>query len=259
MRNTIAFILFLISKMVFSQSIVNTEKLFTTNDEGLGVSSELNGSAISGNASVFLIEYSLNFSYKKDKNYFRLLSGGEYINEDKQMVSNSIFSQFRYNYFIDRKSRFFAFTQIQRNAILLLNSRFLAGGGYRRNLLDFKKDSTRRFELDISAGIMQEEERLNEVDLMPYERSYTNYTRMIYSLVGVIDFNKKVTLVNTTYFQQYLKDLSDFRLLNETNLMIEINDWLSISTDLEYRFDNDPPSSLLASDFNINFGFVFNM
>ena len=50
---------------ITSQSIVNTEKLFTTNDEGLGISSELSGSSISGNASVLLLEYSLNFSYKK--------------------------------------------------------------------------------------------------------------------------------------------------------------------------------------------------
>ena len=65
----------------FSQSIVNTEKLFTTNDEGLGVSAEIAGSSIAGNASVLLIEYGLNFSYKNEKHYFRLLSGGEYINE----------------------------------------------------------------------------------------------------------------------------------------------------------------------------------
>ena len=109
----------------FSQSIVNTEKLFTNNGEGLGVSSELSGSSISGNASVLLLEYGLNFSYKNDKHYLRLLSGGEYINEDNEEVSNSLFTQFRYNYLINEKSRLFVFTQVQSNAILLFEQRLL--------------------------------------------------------------------------------------------------------------------------------------
>ncbi len=77
----ITVLLVLMSTVCNSQSIVNTEKLFTNNGEGLGVSSELSGSSISGNASVLLLEYGLNFSYKNDKHYLRLLSGGEYINE----------------------------------------------------------------------------------------------------------------------------------------------------------------------------------
>ena len=242
----------------YAQSIVNTEKLFTTNDEGLGVSSEISGSSISGNASVLLLEYGLNFSYKRKKHYFRLLSGGEYINEDSQEISNSLFSQFRYNFFINRKSRIFAFTQIQTNAILLLERRLLGGVGYRRNLLDIKVDTTKRYEIDLSAGIMQEEELLNRENLPNDEKFYTNYTRAIYSLVGIIDFKNKFTIVNTTYFQQYLRNLKDFRLLNETNIMVQIKEWLGIGIDIEYRFDSEPPSTLKDQDFNTNLGLVFN-
>lgn len=242
-----------------AQSIVNTEKLFTTNDEGLGISSELSGSSISGNASVLLLEYGLNFSYKNNKHYLRLLSGGENINEDNEEVSNSLFTQFRYNYFINEKSRFFAFTQIQSNAILLLEQRLLVGGGYRLNLIDIKKDTSVRYELDMSAGIMQEKEVLNRTNLPPEEKYNTNYTRSIFSLVGIVDFKNKFTIVNTTYFQQYLGNFQDYRLLNETNLMVQINKWLSISIDLEYRFDSEPPSILKDRDFNTNLGLVFNM
>ncbi len=246
-------------KSLFCQSIVNTEKLFTTNDEGLGISAELAGSSISGNASVLLLEYSLNFSYKHENHYLRLLSGGEYIYEDNDEVSNSLFTQLRYNYFINNKSRLFAFTQLQSNAILLLERRLLGGLGYRLNLIDIKKDTSKRFELDISAGLMQEEELLNRTDLPALEKYYTNYTRSIFSLVGIIDIKDKFTLVNTTYFQQYLKNLNDFRLLNETNLMIQINEWFSVSIDLEYRFDSEPPSILKDRDFNTNLGLIFNL
>ena len=56
-----------LSGISFGQSIVNTEKLFNKNKDGLQVSSEFNGTSISGNASVFILGYSLNFSYKKNK------------------------------------------------------------------------------------------------------------------------------------------------------------------------------------------------
>jgi hypothetical protein len=64
------------------QSIVNTEKLFNKNKDGLQVSSEFNGTSISGNASVFILGYSLNFSYKKNKSLLRLFSGGQYISQN---------------------------------------------------------------------------------------------------------------------------------------------------------------------------------
>ena len=259
MKKKISFIVFMVmSSTLLSQSIVNTEKLFTTNDDGLGVSSELSGSSISGNASVLLLEYGLNFSYKKDDHYLRLLSGGEYINENSQEVSNSLFTQFRYNYFINKKNRLFIFSQIQTNAILLLERRLLGGAGFRRNLIDVKRDSSSRYELDFSAGLMQEHELLNRTNLPLAEKYNTNYTRAIFSIVGIIDISEKFTIVNTTYYQQYIKNMKDYRLLNETNLMIGINEWFSVSIDLEYRFDSEPPSILKDRDFNTNIGLALN-
>ena len=256
---------------ITSQSIVNTEKLFTTNDEGLGISSELSGSSISGNASVLLLEYSLNFSYKKNKHYLRFLSGGENIIESNDEVSNSLFTQFRYNYFIDKKSRFYSFAQLQTNAILLLEQRTLLGGGYRRNIIDIKVDTSKRYELDLSAGIMQELEILNTPDGFTAieDQKTRNFTRAIFSLVGIMDIKDKFTIVNTTYFQQHINNFEDFRLLNETNVMVHINEWLSIGLDFEYRFDSDPPQGmnpdglvediLKPEDFNSNIGLVFNI
>ncbi|MEK9618612.1 MAG: DUF481 domain-containing protein, partial [Flavobacteriales bacterium] len=128
------------SLIFFSQSIVNTEKLFNKNKNGLQVSSEFNGTSISGNASVFILGYSLNFSYKKNKSLLRLFSGGQYISQNKTEVSNSAFSQLRYDYQINDKSRYFMFTQLQSNAILLFSRRLLVGLGYRRNLINIERD-----------------------------------------------------------------------------------------------------------------------
>ena len=49
------------------QSIVNTEKLFNDTEDGFATAAELMGSAISGNANVLLVEYSMNFRYRWKK------------------------------------------------------------------------------------------------------------------------------------------------------------------------------------------------
>jgi len=245
-----------ISSMIFGQSIVNTEKLFNKNKDGLQVSSEFNGTSISGNASVFILGYSLNFSYKKNKSLLRLFSGGQYISQNKTEVSNSAFSQLRYDYQINDKSRYFMFTQLQSNAILLFNRRLLGGLGYRRNFINIERDSSSKINFVLSLGIMQEEEVLNRSRLPQHEKYYTNYTRSILSIVGSWNYKKKLTVINTTYFQQYLFSFADFRLLNETNILYKLNKNLSLSLDIEYRYDSDPPSQLTNKDLNTNLGLV---
>ena len=54
-KNILVISFFLYSLICSSQSIVNTEKLFTDNEDGFAVSSELMGSSIKGNADVLLL------------------------------------------------------------------------------------------------------------------------------------------------------------------------------------------------------------
>ena len=254
------FIILVCSTNLISQSIVNTEKLFSSKPvNGLTFSSELNGSAISGNASVLLLGYSLNFAYKKDNHFIRLLGGGQNIIQNQNEVSNSIFSQLRYNYLINDNNRIFTFGQIQANAILLLERRILFGGGYRTKIINLKKDSVFKFSIDLSLGLMQEIEELNRDKLPINEKYYTNYTRSIISLVALLELNQKLSIINTVYFQQYLSNLADYRLLNETNFLFKFNEKLSFSFDVEYRSDSEPPSVLFDKDLNSNIGLVFNL
>ena len=128
--------------------------------------------------------------------------------------------------------------------------------GYRRNLINIERDSSSKINFDLSLGIMQEEEVLNRSSLPQNEKYYTNYTRSIFSMVGSWKYQNKLTVINTTYFQQYLFSLADYRLLNETNMLYKLNKNLSLSLDIEYRFDSDPPSILTKKDLNSNLGLV---
>jgi len=252
-------ILFL-SSFCFSQSIVNTEKLLKETVEGCGFSAELTGSSLRGNAQMTSLEYSSNLVYKKKKNVLKLLLGGEYIDEEQEVISNSIFGQLRYNYSFNDRNQVFSFYQAQKNKILEFKKRQLFGVGYRKNILQNELDSSRLSKCYISIGVMQEEEILNNEALLKDEIAHTNFTRMISSLVLLYNVTDIITLVNTTYYQPYIKELGDYRVLNETNLLIEINDWLSFNVDLEYRYDSDPPSTLTTkTDFNTNCGIVIEL
>ena len=77
-RYFLFFIALLFYNFSVAQSIVNTEKLFIDNEDGFAVSSELMGSSIQGNADVLLVEYSLNFAYKKAKNYCNIFLNSLY-------------------------------------------------------------------------------------------------------------------------------------------------------------------------------------
>ena len=241
----------------YSQSIVNTEKLFSDNEDGFAASSELMGSAISGNANVILVEYSLNFRYKWKKNNIKLLSGGEYIQEDGVDVSNNLFGQLRYNYHFNDKNRLVSLYQLQYNKVLLLNRRQLLGLGIRHRLFEIGSDSSSKFNADFTLGVMQEEEQLNTQTLEIGEKNYTNYTRSMLSLVMSIKLSENFTFINTTYLQQHLKELTDYRLFNEINLLFSINKWMTLSCDFEVRYDSAPPSSLNPKDFNTNLGLLF--
>jgi len=128
--------------------------------------------------------------------------------------------------------------------------------GFRRNLINIERDSSLKINFDLSLGLMQEEEVLNRSTLPQNEKYYTNYTRSILSMVGSWKYKKKLTVINTTYFQQYLFSFSDYRLLNETNMLYKLNKNLSLSLDIEYRFDSEPPSQLTNKDLNSNIGLV---
>jgi len=243
---------------VLAQSIVNTEKLFKEKKKGFALSTKASGNIISGNADISLFKFAVNTGYLKEKWTLKLISGGQNLVQNGNNINSSLFSQLRFNYFINSKLRLLTFFQIQSNNILLLNRRVLGGLGIRRNVLGIG-DSSKQFKLDVTLGAMQEEEVLDRINLPNIETYYTNYTRGTFVLNAVFEVTDRITIINTTYLQQRFKDLNDIRLLNELNLNIPINKSLMVTFDFEYRFDSKPPSVLKGQDFNNSIGLRLNI
>jgi len=253
----VSYLILWIPNISIGQSIVNTEKLFLNEKTGFAMSSELTGNFIAGNANISVLEFTGNFAYKKKNHTLHLISGGEYVGDGKNVATNAGFAQLRYNYAFKDSNKISLFYQIQQNKILLLNRRMLIGTSYRMNIASFKKNS-KSIKFDLSLGLMQEEEILNENEISISDRRYSNFTRGLVSLFFITEF-KNIRIINSSFYQHYILSKSDFRLLNETNLLFKINDWMNLSVDFEIRYDNDPPSILTNFDLNTNVGFLFQL
>ena len=254
---SVIILMFSFSYISFGQSIVNTEKLFLNEKSGFRMSSELVGNFIAGNANIAVFEFTGNFAYKKNNHILHLISGGEYVGDGTSVATNAGFAQMRYNYVFKDSTKVSLFYQIQQNKILLLNRRMLIGTSYRMNIASHTKKSN-NLKFDVSLGVMQEEEILNENEISASDRRYSNFTRGLASLFLISEF-KNVRIINSTFYQHYILSKFDFRLLNETNVLFKINDWLNLSIDFEIRYDNEPPSILTNFDLNTNIGFLFEL
>ena len=86
---------------VLAQSIVNTEKLFKEKKKGFALSTKASGNIISGNADISLFKFAVNTGYLKEKWTLKLISGGQNLVQNGNNINSSLFSQLRFNYFIN--------------------------------------------------------------------------------------------------------------------------------------------------------------
>lgn len=243
-----------IAQLSFSQAIVNTEKISGDEKEKFHLGIELSIKGERGNTNVFELDENFSVGYRVGNNWLRLIGGNRLLSQKDADLINYAFIQIRYNYFFSQRVRTFHFFQLQSNKAILLKSRRLVGSGLRFSI--FRSDS---FIFDIGAGLMYEEEFLNEEFLLITEPSVTKLVRLTNILVLKYQLNDRLTFVNINYSQPSLKKLSDFRVLDELNFLVKLAKNFEIDLALKWRLDNDPPAFLKKNDLNFQIGLIINM
>lgn len=233
----------------YSQGVINSEKLFNSEVEKFYFILSPTIDIQSGNSEVF--ETGLQFSslYKiTQRNWLKCTAGVDIIREEGEDVSNDKFLQLRHTFSIKKWIHTFTFYQLQNSFSLGVKKRELLGSGLRLKLL-----KTEDVALDIGVGVMIESEEYNS-DIPIAEKN-----RMTSMMIFKRNINS-IELKNTTYYQPYIINIWDFRLLNELDLTFSINDWLDYEVNYIIRYDNEQPSFLdkkldqyITSGFNIKF------
>ncbi|MCX6145791.1 MAG: DUF481 domain-containing protein, partial [Candidatus Kapabacteria bacterium] len=166
------------------------------------------------------------------------------------LVSNSGYAHIRLMINLNQYLTSEIFTQREFNDFTKLQSRSLIGTGLRLEPLHnlFKHDSI-NYNFSIGSGFMYENEILND--------SIKPETNLLRS-TNYLNFQWKPSyhtkLMTITYFQFDLNDFQDFRILNNTSLIMSITKYVKVFISIVYRYDNLPPTSVINYDFEMKNG-----
>jgi len=145
------------------------------------------------------------------------------------------------------------FIQKGYDDFIMLQSRDLAGGGLRLKLDDwFTSDkSVGNPSFFLGIGGMWESEKLT----IPYEDKTTirstNYFSAKYK-------QNNIGFTSTIYYQFDIWQLSDYRILASGALEISITKKIGFITEIQYRFDSEPPPDIVEYDLEIVNGITLN-
>ena len=197
-------------------------------------------------------DYRLDYLNPKGLNIFLILNyknGYEQQKDsEKNQIMNKGFTHLRMTKTISSKLFLELFTQFGFNDLLLMKDRKLFGSGIRYKML-----ANDRMNTFLGIGLMMENETYDLVN-QPKKRLLrsTNYLRWN------INIDENSVFKNTIYYQFSSLDINDYRLLYDGIINFSLNNKLSFSIALNYRFDNDPHGDMGKSYIQLTNGIEFN-
>lgn len=214
---------------------VNTEAMKQDYDGyGLKTAVGLNYDISAGNSQLFQLGLNSNSAFVFDRyNKLMFILNTEYLTDQ----TNAGFAHLRYTRSVGGQG-LELFTQYQYDETMLMKRRILYGGVYR---FDFTP------KLAVAAGFMNEDELLNDNSRTNIIR-YTSYLTYKFANVST-----------TTYYQFAQEDYDDYRILNDTSWIIDLNDKFKFNIGLHYRYDNAPPDGLKTYDFRMVNGLILEL
>lgn len=238
-----------------SFAVVNTENLRRELDSaGFYNTAEVNIGLRSGNVNFNEVgaSYRLDFLTQNTKSFF--ISSFNYRDNNQTLIDRNGFAHLRFNFLKTKLLKPELFLQAEFDEFRNLNQRYLGGSNLR---IDFESnDSTSffaGFHIAIGTGLMYEEEHIDEGELyISYIWRHNNYLTIDYKL------SKTLEIKTVSYIQYDIFSRSDFRVLNESILLFNINKYLQFSFSISYRYDNEPNKGTIHYDSFIRNGIRLN-
>ena len=175
-------------------------------------------------------------------------NGYEKESDEKNTIVNKGFRHLRMTKNISPSLYIELFTQTGFNDFLLIKDRKLYGSGLRYKAME--KEKINAF---IGIGLMKEDEKYDlESDRMKSLYRSTNYLRW------QLNIGENTVLNNTAYYQLDTSAPNDYRLLYDGDLEFELNEKLTFTFTLNYRYDNEPHGTLGKTYIQVNNGIEFS-
>ncbi len=188
----------------------------------------------------------LHMQYKGKNDLWLFLNEARIIKGAGTQFINAGFAHIRYNRKVTAELlRWEVFTQYQYNKALEVGQRILAGTGPRFKIIE--SDIFRAYAASLYMFEYQE-----SVDKTIIERNHRTSSYLSFTL----EF-KRFELRNTTYFQPNMKELKDYRILSQSDLLIKLTDDLKFKTGFNYRFDSRPFPGVPEVTYYLSNGILF--
>lgn len=245
-RIYLAIALLLVLTIAANAQIVNIERQRISSDTtgwfGQAIAS-FSGSkstkSILSVASATLLEY----KSRSTKDLWLLITELSLVKSDSEKFSNSGFGHLRYNRKVGKVVRWELFTQIQYNSLTKIDQRILGGTGFRFKLTPY--DEARFY---FGVAYMYEYEKLLDPEV--YNKDHRASSYFSFTLMPT----ETVTMTSTLYAQPLLRDATDYRISNESTLVVAITKKFSLNVSFKYAYDSRPPEGVPLNTYSFSNG-----
>ena len=243
------FLLLFLAGFTLQAQIINTESLrMVTDTSGWTGSIGLNVGFIKNVKDLVRVKNDIHIQYKKQKHLILFVNHIGFERADEADFVNKGVQHLRYNYRFHKQVAWEAFLQNQYNAISKIDYRRLAGTGFRAKL-----SKSEKYKIYFGSLIMFENEKTTEETPVALE-DWRNSSYLSFSFY----FNKKMTLVSTTYYQPLLRQTSDYRLSNQSIFTLKLYKNLSFKSTLNLTFDAFPVLDVPKQQYSLSNGLVYH-
>lgn len=192
---------------------------------------------------VFSSDVDAHLQYKSKKGLYLVLGSYGFLKAAGTNLIDNTFLHFRYNYKLNAVVRWEAFTQVQKNVVTGISSRFLIGTGPR-----FKIFSTKLIRLYAASLLMYEREDETGSDVVQNNARNSSYVSF------TITPNKQVEIVSTSFFQPLLNNWNDYRLLNQVTIRVKAGKKLGLAVKWNYLNDSRPVAGVPSVNYSLSTG-----
>lgn len=232
---------------------VNTENMLPAADtEGLELALALTAGLNRGNSEFTSLGSNIRIDWQDSTSFTSFLVGNlEYKEGNDNKIAHKGFLHLRGIYRAWGWAAPEAFAQKQFNAFTNLIDRSLLGCGIRFIIFESvgEPDSVIHSDLMIGVGAMYENELLRIPDgyrtEIPRSTNYINYKLRTPSGLG---------FSTVAYYQPSLTFASDWRFMTTASLTFPIVEGLSFIVNLDYSYDNEPPTGIQPYDLELTNG-----
>lgn len=215
-----------------------------------------NRSTTKENKAVFKgLKSKADLMYISQKNEYIFINQFNYYSSSGSPFISTGYSHFRVNFLRKRIVSYESYAQAQYDKGRNMPLRWLIGSGIRYRVLDRNKNY-----MHLGLGIIREHERWKSLDdesilITPQLWKVSSYVS------SNIQFNEYVRVIFIGYYQSgYDKSIEKLRnrINSSLNLVVKINSFLSLTTNVNYQYEDQPVIPINKTIYSITNGLQLN-